>query len=178
MKRLYVEYGLRGIGVSTMDYKRMLEEVSGLDFTAYFNDYVFGTRSYEGLVWDALEILGFDLIEEPSAIYSHGRMGMKTLVEMNRTLVKAIYPGSPADLAGLMLNDVIYGVNGIALNNDLDQWLKYFDDQVKVLQIIRNGRLMELTMPEVTRNFYMTLSIKRVDEPHVVQRQMFNAWHK
>lgn len=178
MRRLYHEFGLKGIGVSTLDYKRLLEEVSGLDFTDYFNDYVFGTRSYEGILMDALEELGIDLIEQPSSIYSHGRLGLKTVIETNRVVVKAIYPGSPADLAGVMFNDVIYGVNGIALNLDIDQWLKYFDDQVKVLQVIRYGRLMELTLPEVNRNFYMTLSLKRVDEPHVGQRQMFNAWSK
>ncbi len=178
MKRLYHQFGLTGIGVSSQDYKNMLEEVSGISFSAYFNNYVFGTSAYEGIVIDALEDLGIDFLYADTPFYSHTRLGLKTIVDQNKILVHKIYPGSPADLAGLMLNDSIYAINGIALNHDLDQWLNYFDDDQKTLQIIRNGRLMEVTFPEVQRNFYAIYQLKRVPEPHIQQRKLFNAWMK
>ncbi len=178
MRRLYVEFGLKGVGVSTLDYKRILEEVSGLDFTDYFNDFVFGSRGYEGLIVDAFDELGLDLVQEQSPFYSHARLGFKTIIEQNKIIVKAIYPGSPADLGGLMINDCVYGINGIALNGDLDQWLNYFDDQAKTIQIIRNGQLKEMMMPEVVRSFYSKFEVKRSIELSLDQRQLLNAWVK
>lgn len=178
MRRLYVDFGQKNIGVSSIDYKNMLEEVSGLDFSEYFNDYVFGTHAYEALLMNALEDLGIDLLLEETPFYSHTRLGLKTIVDQHKVLVHKIFPGSPADMAGLMLNDCIFAINGIAINGDLDQWLVYFDDHLKTLQIIRNGRIIEIILPEVTRNFYTNVVLKRIDEPNLIQRELYNDWSK
>lgn len=176
MRRLYFNYALQGKGVSEEDYKRELETVGNCSFDDYFSDYVDGNKPYESILVDALEYIGLELVQKPSAVYSHARLGMKCIVEGEKTIAKVFYPGGPADLGGMMADDVIVAVNGIAINGNLDQWLKYFDEDEKRMTINRSGRLIELVLPEVNRNFYMEQQLKPVAEPNNFQKKGFAAW--
>ncbi len=176
MRRLYFNYALQGKGVSEEDYKRELETVGNCSFDDYFSDYVYGNKPYESILIDALEYIGLELEQKPSALYSHARLGMKCALEGDKTIAKAFYPGGPADLGGMMVDDVIVAVNGIVINGNLDQWLKYFDEDEKRMTINRSGRLIELVLPEVNRNFYMEQQLKPVAEPTNFQKKGFAAW--
>lgn len=176
MRRLYFNYALQGKGVSEADYKRELEAVGNCSFDEYFAEYVYGNRSYESILVDTLEYIGLELIQTPSRIYSHGRLGLKCIVDHDKIVVKTLYPGGPADLGGLMIEDQILAINGVVIQNNLDQWLSYFDDEEKKLTINRGGKLIELVIPEVNRNFYMEQTIVPVEDPNGHQKKGFNAW--
>lgn len=176
MRRLYFNYALQGKGVSEEDYKRELEAVGNCSFDDYFTDYVYGTKSYEFILIDALEYIGLELVQKPSAVYSHARLGMKCITDGDKTVAKLFYPGGPADLGGMMVDDVILAVNGIAINGNLDQWLAYFDEDEKRITINRSGRLIELVLPEVNRNFFMEHKLKPTENPNNFQKKGFAAW--
>ncbi len=176
MRRLYFNYALQGKGVSEEDYKRELETVGNCSFDAYFSEYIYGNKPYESILIDALEYIGLELTQRPSPIYSHGRLGMKCLVEGDKTIAKTFYPGGPADLGGIMLDDVIIAVNGVVINGNLDQWLAYFDEDEKRFTINRAGQLIELVLPEVNRNFYMEYKLKSVEDPNNFQKKGYIAW--
>lgn len=176
MRRLYFNYALKGKGVSEEDYKRELESVGNCSFDEHFSGYVYGNKPYESILIDALEYIGLELVQKPSPVYSHARLGLKCLVEGDKTVVKIVYPGGPADLGGMMQDDVIVAVNGVTINGNLDQWLAYFDEEEKHITIIRAGRLIELVLPEVNRNFYMEHRLKPVENPNNSQKKGFTAW--
>lgn len=176
MKRLYFNYALHGKGVSEDDYRRELENVSGTSFEKLVTDYINGTSPFESILTEAMEYIGLELEHKPAATYSHARLGLKCLPEGDKVIVKALYPGGPADLAGLMLEDQIFGVNETAIAGELDKWLKYFDDDQKVLHLIRKGKILTLTVPEVNRNFYSEYAIVPVKEPNSHQKKAFEAW--
>lgn len=178
MKRLYFNFALQGKGVGEEDYRSLLVELAGEEMNAIFDDYFYGTRPFEAILTDAFETIGLELLHAPSKRYSYGRLGFKTLPEGRNHIVKAIYPGSPADLGGLMLEDEIVAVNGFALHGELDKWLEYVDDRQKTLTVIRAGRLLELTLPEVQRHFYLDYGIRPVDEPNGHQKKAFEHWSK
>ena len=46
----------------------------------------------------------------------------------------------------LMEDDQILAVNNYSLNNDLDKWLNYFNDDDIVLRISRKGKIMDLKL--------------------------------
>lgn len=176
MRRLYFNYALQGKGVSEEDYKRELEAVGNCSFDDYFTEYVYGNKPYESILIDALEYIGLELEQKPSAIYSHARLGVKCIVDGDKTIAKIFYPGGPADLGGMMIDDQIVAINGIVINGNLEQWLGYFDDDEKRLTINRAGKLIELVLPEVNRNFYTEQQIKPVAEPNGFQKKGFLAW--
>ncbi len=169
MKRLYFNFALKNKGVSENDYQRMIELVSEQSFQSFFDDYYNGTKAYESIITEALELLGYELLHEPSKKYSEGRLGFKSVKKDQNEVITAMYPSGPADLARLMIGDEIIAVNDFALNGEMDKWLTYFDDDVKTVTVLRGGKLLNFTFPEVIRNFYMTYSI--VDKKEITKNQ-------
>jgi len=176
MKRLYFNYALQGKGVSEGDYKKELETICGQSFDNFFLDFVNGTAPYEAILTEALDYLGLEIIHKPAASYTAARLGMKTVPNGAGALVAAIYPGGPADLGGVMLNDELIAVNGYVCNADLERWCTYFDENEKTFTVKRSGRLIELKLPEVQRNFYMEYSVVPVADPNGHQKKAMVAW--
>ena len=178
MKQLYFDYYLQGKGVSESDYKEVLEKVSGVSFNELFDDFVNGNRPYESILTEALEYIGLELHHSPSPLYSQGRLGFKAIPQGNNFIVKLLYPGGPASLGGLMLEDEVIAINGIAFNGELDKWLNYFDEDFKKITVLRAGQILEFTLPEVDRNFYMQYSVKPLAKMNTPQKVAFDAWRK
>ena len=178
MKRLYFNHALNDRGVSEKDYQEMMESVSGESFQAFFDDYVNGNKPYESIITEALATLGLELNHSPSKKYSEGRLGFKTQAKENNAVVTALYPSGPADLANLSIGDEIIAVNDFSINGELDQWLSYFDDDAKTVTILRGGKLMNLTFPEVNRNFYNIYWVAKMKKPTNDQKKAFESWKK
>lgn len=178
MKRLYFDYAMQGKGVSEADYKATIEAVSGENFDAFFDDYINGTRPYESILTESLEYIGFELHHEPSSSYSEAKLGFKSSRSGDNYKVTAMYPGGPAETGGVMLDDLIVAVNGFSCNGELDKWLSYFDDDTKTITVDRKGRLIEITFPEVNRNFYNTYSAKKLENPNNFQTRAYEHWKK
>jgi predicted metalloprotease with PDZ domain len=125
---------------------------------------------------DALESIGLDLHHEPVSSYAAGRLGFIYQPGLRGAQVMSIYPGSPADLGGLMLKDEIIAVNRQLCNGDCDRWLSYFENQTKHVTVARAGVLIELELPEVNRFFYVRYFIAKTAHPNTIQQKAFEAW--
>lgn len=93
-----------------------------------------------------------------------------------KNVIKSLYPGGPAEIAGLSEDDQIIAVNDFPCEADYDKWLNYFDDDTKTVTVIRSGRQLEFTFPEVNRHFFMTYSVRRVEDPNGPQKRGYKAW--
>ncbi|MFM6934670.1 MAG: M61 family metallopeptidase [Flavobacteriales bacterium] len=176
MKRLYFDFAVKGIGYTWQDYQQILENVSGTSFQDFFDRFVFGTEPYESILVEACESLGFEIKQVPSASYAEAKLGMKIIAKGTDAQILSIYPGSPADLGGLSVNDEILAVNQMRLQGNLDAWLNFYDAGIKTLLINRNGRLIEKTLPEVNRYFYLTHSVHSVETLNQHQRKARKFW--
>lgn len=176
MRRLYWDYGDKGIGVSEQDYKAVIENVAGSSFDWLFNDYIYNTKGFEVILSECFDYLGIEIDTTPSTSYSQGRLGFKSLDVHGKSSIKAIFPGSPSDLGGLMIEDKIIAVNGVVINGDLDKWLNYFDADLKNLTIERAGLQLDLRLPEVNRGFYQTYSLRFIDNPDKHQEFALRSW--
>ena len=176
MKRLYYNFAQNNKGYTEKDFIDQLENICGYSFQDFFNDYVHGTTPYETILLEALDFIGLELIQTPSNSYSEANLGMKTVNQANHLLISAIYPGSPADMAGLSLGDELIALNTIKLNHDLDSCLNYFDASSKTLSFFRNGKLLQLTLPEVNRFFYLYHKIHKKVNLTPNQEKAIFAW--
>ena len=176
MKRLYYNFAQNNKGYTEKDFIDQLENICGYSFQDFFNDYVHGTTPYETILLEALDFIGLELIQTPSNSYSEANLGMKTVNQSNHLLISAIYPGSPADMAGLSLGDELIALNTIKLNHDLDACLNYFDARSKTLSFFRNGKLLQLTLPEVNRFFYLNHKIHKKVNLTPNQEKAIFAW--
>lgn len=178
MKRLYFNFALQNKGVAAEDYRGTVEEVAGESFEEFFKNFVYGTDPYESILTDALDYLGLQLIVKPSESYAESRLGMKVASSSRNFRVMALYPGGPAETAGLMLGDEIAVINGCLCNNELDKWLRYFDADTKRFTIVRDGLVMDFTLPEVNRNFFMKYEVRAVEKPNGPQKAAYEAWKR
>jgi len=176
MKRLYYNFAQNNKGYTEKDFIDQLENICGYSFQDFFNDYVHGTTPYETILLEALDFIGLELIQTPSNSYSEANLGMKTIHQANHLLISAIYPGSPSDMAGLSLGDELIALNTIKLNYDLDSCLNYFDASSKTLSFFRNGKLLQLTLPEVNRFFYLSHKIHKKVNLTPNQEKAIFAW--
>ena len=176
MKRLYYNFAQNNKGYTEKDFIDQLENICGYSFQDFFNDYVHGTTPYETILLEALDFIGLELIQTPSNSYSEANLGMKTVHQSNHLLISAIYPGSPAEMAGLSLGDELIALNTIKLNHDLDACLNYFDAGSKTLSFFRNGKLLQLTLPEVNRFFYLNHKIHKKVNLTPNQEKAIFAW--
>lgn len=178
MKSLYYSFYLKGKGVSENDYKEIVEQFAGESFDEIYTNFFFGKQPFESILMDAFDYLGLEMTLIPAAKYSHARLGFKAVWQENAFVVKAIYPGSPAELAGMMLEDEILAVNKFKCGAEFEEWLQHFDSVPKSIQAWRKGQLVEFNFPEVNRNFYSEYSIVPVSNPINGQVRAFEAWSK
>lgn len=178
MKRLYFNFAVNNLGVSETDYKSVLENIIGENLDSFFSDYINGCKPYESIIVESLEYLGLELSHQPSAVFSEGKLGFKTAYTSGSNLVTSMYPGSPAEIGGIMLGDDILAVNGVVCKENLQKWLSYFEDSIKELTIIRSGRIITLTLPEVNRHFYMEYKVIKTSTPNNAQLKAYEAWKK
>lgn len=178
MKRLYFDFYLQGKGVSEEDYKQVIQQLAGENMEEIFRDFFYGTKPFESLLTDAFDYLGLEMLHTPSPKYSHGNLGFKSIPQGHNFIVKAIYPGSPAELSGLMLEDEIIAVNNYSCGGELDKWLAYFDLDMKRITVIRKGQIVELSLPEVNRSFYLDYGIRKIENPNQHQKRAFDFWSK
>jgi predicted metalloprotease with PDZ domain len=176
MKRLYFDFYLNGKGVSEKDYQDVIEQLAGSSFQEILDNYFYNSKPFEAIIVDAFDYLGLELIHKASPKYSYAKLGFKSIPQGQNFIVKAIYPGSPAEMGALMLEDEIIAVNSYACGAELDKWLTYFDDDVKVLTVMRRGKLIEITLPIAVRNFYLDYSVKQMENPNQHQKRGFERW--
>ena len=178
MKSLYFQYALNGKGVSEEDYIKELENISGISFSTFFKEFVHGTNPYEAILTESFDYLGLEMKQVPAKAYSACRLGFKAAQNGNNFIVSAMYPGGPADLGGIMIGDEIIAVNNFICQGELEKWLLFVDHSPKNISIIRSGKLIELTLPEVNRNFYSEYTITEVVLPNNSQKSALIAWMK
>ena len=176
MKRLYFEFPMQGKGISESDYKTTLENVSGISFDSFFSDFIHGTNPYESILTESLEYLGLELTHKPASLYSEGRLGMKLLPLGKSFYLTAMYPGGPAELSGLRIGDEIIAINGFVLNNDIESWFAYFDEDIKEITFVREGKIRSVQLPEVQRFFYVTYAVKPIENKNSAQEKALKLW--
>jgi predicted metalloprotease with PDZ domain len=176
MKRLYFNYSLQGKGVSEADYLTELENISGISFKTFFKEFVHGTFPYESILTESFDYLGLQMNVKPSGAYSQAVLGFKTIPAGNNFIITSLYPGSPAELGGLMLNDEVIAVNDYVCSGELDKWLTYFDANVKTITVVRSGKLIQCQLPEVNRFFYSEYSVSLNESANNLQKRALQAW--
>jgi predicted metalloprotease with PDZ domain len=87
-----------------------------------------------------------------------------------------MYPGGPAELGGMRIGDEIIGVNGFILNNDIESWFSYFNEDKKEITFIREGKILRLLLPEVQGFFSISYSVKAKEIKNSAQENALKFW--
>ena len=176
MKRLWVEFALKGKGYSEADYKRIIEEESGADFNYYWNNYFYKANSYEPILNEALDIIGCEFEFVPSTRLHEHLYGFKVTEPGGLTKVSEIYFGSPAELLGLSVGDEIISVNGMQLKADMAEWLKFFNEKNAELIVLSAGKVKTLVLKAGSSTYFANPKVRRKTNPSGLQAAAWMSW--
>ena len=161
MKLLYQRFGKKEIGYSETDYKNLIEEVSGISFTAFFNNYIWGTKDFTKELTKCVKLAGFKLVKNKSQNASE-RFGLIPKYSAKSTEVVHVQSGSSGYVAGLSRGDSIKAINDYPVNNDLDKWLRYFENDSIRITYIRNGKLQTTTLSKPNKSQFWDYKVIEV----------------
>ncbi len=176
MKHLYEDFYLKNKGVSEQDYMNAIAFFAGTSVTSIFENYVHNVTDYTELLQNACNTIGLKMVTKTSDKLSQSKLGIKTLQQGNYFIVKSIYPNSPADTYGLMLEDEIYAVQSMDLNGNLDAWLGYFNQDTLEIMIKRKGVFMNKSISFDKQVYYPEYFLEVKEDMTEKQKKYFERW--
>jgi predicted metalloprotease with PDZ domain len=143
---MYQRFGISGKGYTEEDYRKALHEVSGVSFADVFDHLVYGTSDYTPYLKHVTDALGLDWKSERAVKWSESALGISVDDSGTKTVVSAVIPDSPGDLAGLWNDDEIVTVNGYAPYKNIQQLLRMHSGREIVLGVIRKYIHLQITL--------------------------------
>ncbi len=132
-------------GYDENSYKHLLEEISGSSFDDIYDDLIHGNVDFISYLDIAFKEFGW-IINKKISTKATNKYGLQGGWMNNSFKVSLVAEGSAADFSGLISGDKVHSINGYKLNNDLDQWLDYFNEDVITLSLEREGELKRLVL--------------------------------
>ncbi|MGV3538877.1 MAG: M61 family metallopeptidase, partial [Rufibacter sp.] len=173
MRRMWQEFGQKGIGYAEEDYQRLAEEVAGISLEAYFREMIFGTLPFEKWLNPALDYVGCQLEKLPSANLYESLFGFR----LNSALaVTYIAPHSPA-AAVLSVDDELIALNGRKLeNNNLPHLIT--PHAALELTLFRSKKLQTVTLAPDGTLHLPQYQVSKNPAATAEQKSNFKSWLK
>lgn len=146
MKELYVNFGKKGVGYTEQDYKNLIEEQSGYSFDDFFDQYIWGCKDFTKELTRCFAVRGFEFVKKQS-VNATERFGI--ILKPDEPKLASVFhvqENSVAWQAGLAREDKIIAVNGFLVDNNLNQWLGYFENDAIELQVAKGSNLRKVTL--------------------------------
>ncbi len=176
MKYLYEEFYQKKRGISEQDYQTAIEKYAMKSVDELFKNYVHGTNDYTSILNISFESVGLKMNSSPNDKISQSKLGVKTVLQGNYMVVKAIHPGSPAEFSGLMLEDELVAVNAMDASGNIDVWLNYFKKDPIELLIRRKGMFISKKIDFDSSNYYPDYFVTEIEKLSEEQKKYKQIW--
>lgn len=175
---LFERFGKKGIGYSEKSIIDLVNEVSGIDLSDFFKNFVYSPQDFEIELTSCFAYLGIDFVKQANASVCENKYGFKVIDNGPNNKVSLVAPYSPAWKTGLFAGDEILAVNGIVLKNNFNNWLNYFDDRDEIILTINSAeQIKAITLQKDKKgNTYFFDPILRLKNNESAQKVNFDAW--
>jgi len=139
-RQLYKNYAGSDSGYTSYNVRQLLKQITGDDFSQFWNDYVEGVKTIN---FDELLAFYGLQIEKPAKKEDMKlSLGIKLNANNGLSEITQVNFGGPAWQAGLAVGDQLIAIDGYRINNDLDTHLENFKTgQSYELTYFNNGKL-------------------------------------
>ncbi|GAB3202520.1 putative metalloprotease with PDZ domain [Pontibacter aydingkolensis] len=175
MRLLWERFGKTGKGYTEADYAKLVDEVAGISFASYFDQYINGTAPIEQALDEALYFVGCTLKKSENPIINEGKYGFKVTSE-GAAKVTAIALGSPASKA-VSVDDELVALNGRKIENNLQHLLALQPKQTE-LTFFREKQLRSINLAPDGNNYYSKYTIEKRNDTTEEQKKSFKQWLK
>ena len=127
------------------DYKSTLEAISGESFSSIFDKIIYGKEDFMDFLEEAFKVFGwkFSVIKSENISW---QLGLKTYFKNGHLKVLNVLENSAGHNSKIIKEDEILAVNDFRIDNNLEHWLNYFENDNIVLKVSRNGKILDINM--------------------------------
>jgi predicted metalloprotease with PDZ domain len=178
---LYERFGKKQKGYTEQNLIELVNEVSGVDFSDFFSNYVYTATDFEIPLTDCFKYLGIDFVKQNNAQVCENNFGFKIIENGFFSKITLVAPYSTAWKAGLFVGDEIMAVNGVMLKNNLNNWLQFFLEKDElVLTVNSNEQLKTISLQKDKKGntwfFHPILKLKEGSDQKT--NDLFKIWQK
>jgi len=175
MKRLYDD-ARSGKSYSKERILDILKDISGIDFTDFYANYIEGTHDFEPELIRCFTRIGLNLNMHLPFTEAEHRFGFRILESAGQTTIAMLAPGSPAEASGLMVGDQIIACNGRKLGNN---WALLTDKLSEIsLHVFSKERLKTIALKSTDEQYFSGRNISIDNSASDEQKQAFRNWSK
>jgi predicted metalloprotease with PDZ domain len=178
MRSMNEEFCENKKGYTRDDYRRHLEKWAGESMDFLFTKYIEGRGDYLSFISELASSFGLEIIykDYPSVITS--TFGIKIRKEKDRRiLVDKLVPGSPAERAGISVDDELISANEIESLQDDPNWFRKINPYKPLtLGIISMGVLKKCTLTPGSDRFLPLLSMQKKEDASPEEKEAFAVW--
>lgn len=177
MREFYTSYYLANKGISEEDYFNVVKKYLKTDVDKFFDMHINAYEDISSTLKECLQFLGLEYLKKPNYSFTESYLGFRCSSINNKLMVISVYPGSPAEQAGLSVEDELLAINSNSINNDLDKWAQYFEgEEVRLLVKRKYTRIKELKMKANKDLFYASYELKNIESINKVQKGNYKSW--
>lgn len=173
MRQMWSEFGQPEIGFTPEQLEQVIESIAETSLRDFFQKYLYGLDELPYNQY--LEPFGLQLIAETTDETPY--LGCKLASEKGREIIKFVETGSPAEAAGLDIQDELLAINGFKVTSDqFQERLKDYKpgDTVELTFFHQDLlRTCQATLTSPRPNYYKIVS---VSQPTPQQKRNFEGW--
>jgi len=174
MRLMYSRYALPKPGFEPDDAIKAMSEVAGMDMSDFFHRYISGK---EAIPYDKYFAYAGIAVEKNTDATKPWAGFASMSSDEGRGKITNVFPGSPAEAAGISKDDFVVAIDGrVATGDEIDEALGAHKpgDAVK-LTVMRLGQLREFTLT-LGQDPTVMYKLKLVEHPTEMQQQIFRSW--
>jgi len=176
MRRLWVEFAQQGKGYTEADYKKLIEEEAGEDFSYYWNNFFYKANDFTPVLNEALDYIGHRIELVPARKIHERNFGFKLIEVSGITKITDVYYGSPAEKCGLASGDEVLMCQHQQVKNDLNEWMTYFGVNEFTLKVNSGGIVRDVKLIADGEVYYSNPVVKGLADPTDSQRHNWSVW--
>lgn len=176
MRLLWLRFGETGLGVPEDAYQGLVEEITGGDWSAFFDRAI---HSRGDLDYETLSAAGIEVEWHADASAPEAWLGVKLRTENGRARVSSAVSDGPAWAAGLTAGDELLALDGYRVTeSNLNDRLRDFAPGATVrLTLFRRDELLEVPVTLAQRPATRA-TLKRSEESTAQQSAVFEDWSR
>lgn len=175
MKAMYLQCKTQGRGYTDAEFKAMVEKVSGISFTDFWNKYVTGTEPVDYATYFAYAGVTVKNENEGKSI---PYLGVASRKVEGRMFITAVSRNSAAWTAGLNVNDELISINGVPVEAAIERMPELTSKKVGEVVNIKVGRDGKLVDFAVTLKASPSIKlVAQIDENATpAQKAVLKRW--
>ena len=160
-------------GYTAAELKKAAENLTGGNLDAFFQDYIYGTKTPDYATFFGYAGLRFT---DANTQKSEASLGAKITMVVGKPVVTAVTRDGSAWQGGLNVNDEIIALNGYRITDDINKSLAGArPGQPISLLVNRDGQIIPLEFP-LRRDDARDYRLTAVEKPTVEQLRIRNNW--